>query len=69
MSGQLPSSSNLRRIKNMAKQLHKHWVAGDPAAIRELRLLHPSFEHLSVERLTAKMCLHNAQLALARKCC
>ncbi len=68
MSAQPPSSSNLRRIKNLAKQLHKHWLAGDPAAINELRLLHPSFEHLPCEQLEKKMCLHNAQLALARKC-
>ncbi len=69
MSGQSYSSPNLRRIKNLAKQLHKAWLAGDPAAVLELRLLHPSFEHLSAERLPRKMCLHNAQLALARKCC
>ena len=69
MSGQLPSSPNLRRIKNLAKQLHKHWLAGDPAALQELRLLHPSFEHLPVEQLEKKMCLHNAQHVLARKCC
>ena len=69
MFEQHQSSSNLRRLKNMAKQLHKHWLAGDPAAVQELRLLHPSFEHLPVEQLEKKMCLHNAQLALARKCC
>ncbi len=69
MSDQRSPSPNLRRLKNLAKQLHKHWLAGDPAAVQELRLLHPSFELLPVEQLATKMCLHNAQLALARKCC
>jgi len=67
MSGHLPSSPNLRYLKNEAKHLLKQWLAGDPVALQELRLLHPSFELLSSEQLTTKMYLHNAQLALARR--
>ncbi len=50
-----------------AEKLHKRWLSVDQAALQEMRQLHLSFEHLSVEQLTAKMSLHNTQLALARR--
>ena len=67
MSGQLPSSPNLRHLKNQAKRLLKQWFAGEPAALNELRTLHPSFELLAPEQLASKCCPHNAHLAVARR--
>ena len=67
MSQQLPSSPNLRFLKNQAKRLLKQWQSGEISADQELRQLHPSFESLTSPQLKTKMCLHNAQLAVARR--
>lgn len=67
-SRQLPTTTNLRQLKNQAKDLCRACRESDPEAIRRIGETHPSFSgKTQAEIAVADIALTDAQLVIARE--
>jgi hypothetical protein len=65
---QLPTGTNLRQLRNQAKDLCRACREGDPNAICRIGLTHPRFSRLTeAEIVAAGIGLAEAQLVIARE--
>jgi DNA-binding NtrC family response regulator len=68
MSRQLPPQSNLRQLRNQAKDLSKAYQAREIDALKRFRKSHPQHQESSDARLAeAGLTLQDAQLVIARE--